>query len=181
MTHEQLLRIYWAANPKMQVTTQEGIGCVSGFHLNDHVFVSLPCKNMVQQMHLMKDCKPHLKPLSSITDEDMIAVSKMAIPNSLAKKTFEWEITRDRRTEIRDVSNMLWLGFADNQIYLEDEWGNPLTVHNQKGIIDYLRSKSYNLDFKEGEFIPITETLFPEKLKQAEELVAKYPIPDRLD
>lgn len=157
MTHEQLLRIYWAANPglRLQGVTQKG-ETVTGqvYEWRFEPFHTLHGLGSYE-VHF-STLKPHLKPLSSITDEDAIAVAKMAIPGSGHFNI----IKSDGGILIRCHKDghflKFWIEYHNGfvlKIYGDRDYEPP--VNNPNQITDYLRSKSYNLDFEDANYIKI--------------------------
>lgn len=170
MTHEQLLRIYWAVNPEMIVTAQPVDKS------------SEPVTFVIQEVFQSKsgwtlfgvgglpaeDIKPHLKPLSSITDEDAIAVAKMAFKEyGIPEPTTQITVKNVRDTEEGPVTEVVYRGTPKNSAYITtichdyfmisfseyEEWRG--VCPNSHRVADYLRSKSYNLDFEPLNFIAI--------------------------
>lgn len=153
MTHAQLLRIYWAANPDLLVSgrlvKEEPVSAVSKrglcwfFSSNGY-------------LHRADTIKPHLKPLSSITDEDAIGVANLFNE----AKTWQVEYRDENRAEVQTGKHKIVFWFESKKVLSQwksdmlHEWLDIGYVPYTQ-ITDYLRSKSYNLDFKEGEFIPI--------------------------
>lgn len=176
MTHEQLLRIYWAANPEMKFSPM-----IFGFgkgSLIDSKYGEVHILNIAPFSHiatLSKDLKsmlcfysteflkPHLKPLSSITDEDAIAVAKMAIGVNESSRLYSWALKK-RGVVLGSPSPSIAgevFEFAIDEfkwslsVYLHNICHGERDVNNPWEITDYLRSKSYNLDFEPENFIAI--------------------------
>lgn len=159
MTHEQLLRIYWAANPEMVVSMQTYAGIQTGniHNVNTTGFSTFYLRNDNGSVFQSADAiKPHLKPLSSISDEDAIAVAKMAIPGSGHFNI----IQSDGGVLIRCHKDghflKFWIEYYNGfvlKIYGDRDYEPPVNNPNQN--TDYLRSKGYNLDFEEANYIKI--------------------------
>lgn len=168
MTHEQLLRIYWAANPTgiLKLKGEFGKYVLLGYRYNKYLQASEP---IIEGSRYAMDWainggpekmyKPCLKPLSSITDEECIEIAK--IIDSLEDN---WAIeSRDEHVVVVVSSHTkVWVWF-DTEINAEElnhtgsheEWQTYSISHCYSELTDYLRSKSYNLDFEPGQFIEI--------------------------
>lgn len=169
MTHDKLLHIYYACNPNLIVSGRKasGLQIVSAHLKKDSVWVTT--SNMYD--HYGATLKPHLKPLSSITDEDAIAVVKIINPyykfDSLNLFTFESEKIGLAKQEIaiqiyfssddagyRTLNWILEIAL-DFDFFSVFSKGNDTPEIPWQRIIDYLRSNSYNLDFEEANYIKI--------------------------
>lgn len=159
-------RLYWALNPNLVFSDELGtLFQVTEWTAFDSVFVQYKeTKEMRRVSRKPKELKPHLKDITNITSAEIPelisaltgAIVEEIVIRSVSKKYGLLEIDFSI-SEFDNYCINISPGNFDAQDYSDYNEGDITSLQvDWAAAIDFLRSRGYNLDFEEGEFIDIT-------------------------
>lgn len=161
MTLSDLKRMYWAANPELLFTRFDGsLVTIRGFrHISDEFDVIVDYVNEEKEAcrDYLSSLKPHLKALNKLSEEDFIFIGSLINPYQ------SWGVQgRDEELFVlKSEDHKLWYWLDDNilvlELYTMDQFNETVTIDGTSWvkIIDFLRSRGYNLDFPTDEFVEL--------------------------